>query len=188
MDRGGTLEALMARYQAGDLAAATTLIEYVSPQLHRFFAMQPGSREDADDLLQEAWLRIHRARRTYRPGEPVLPWIYAISRRVRVDHYRRSIRRTVREQRLDDLSEATGIPSTGCAHSDDLEELLAPLSESQREILQMLKVAGMSLEEVARATSSSVGSVKQKVHRAYNKLRRRVSLSGLRRRPRGALP
>jgi RNA polymerase sigma-70 factor (ECF subfamily) len=56
----------------------------------------------------------------------------------------------------------------------NLEELLAPLPESQREVIQMLKVAGMSLEEVARATSSSVGSVKQKAHRAYEKLRERM--------------
>jgi len=189
MDRGSNFEALMVRYQAGDFVAATTLIERVSPQLHRFFGMQPGSRADADDLLQEAWLRIHRARHTYRPGEPVLPWIYAIARRVRVDHYRRSMRRTVHEQHLEDLSEAaTKIPYTGCVQTDDLEELLAPLSESQREIIEMLKVAGMSLEEVARATSSSVGSVKQKVHRAYKKLRQRVSLSGLKKRPSRALP
>jgi RNA polymerase sigma-70 factor (ECF subfamily) len=44
----------------------------------------------------------------------------------------------------------------------------------------MLKVAGMSLEEVARATSSSVGSVKQKVHRAYEKLRTKMSEMALR--------
>jgi len=45
------------------------------------------------------------------------------------------------------------------------------LPESQREVVAMLKISGMSLEEVARATSSSVGSVKQKAHRAYEKLR-----------------
>jgi RNA polymerase sigma-70 factor (ECF subfamily) len=67
--------------------------------------------------------------------------------------------------------------------SDDLDALLAPLSESQREVLQMLKVAGMSLEEVARATSSTVGSVKQKVHRAYEKLRERMNAMGLRKEP-----
>ena len=55
--------------------------------------------------------------------------------------------------------------------ADDLETLLAPLSDSEREVILMMKVAGMSLEDVARATSSSVGSVKQKVHRAYGKLR-----------------
>jgi RNA polymerase sigma-70 factor (ECF subfamily) len=62
---------------------------------------------------------------------------------------------------------------------DDLEALLAPLPESQREVIEMLKVAGMSLEEVARATSSSVGSVKQKAHRAYETLREKVSAMGL---------
>jgi len=61
---------------------------------------------------------------------------------------------------------------------DDLQALLAPLPESQREVIEMLKVAGMSLEEVARATSSSVGAVKQKVHRAYEKLRERMSGKG----------
>jgi len=45
------------------------------------------------------------------------------------------------------------------------------LPESQREVIVMLKVSEMTLEQVARATSSSVGSVKQKAHRAYEKLR-----------------
>jgi len=49
--------------------------------------------------------------------------------------------------------------------------LLAALPESQREVIALLKVSGMSLEEVARATSNSVGSVKQKAHRAYERLR-----------------
>jgi len=50
--------------------------------------------------------------------------------------------------------------------------LLSELPESQREVLILMKVEGRSLEEVAAATGSSVGSVKQKVHRAYEKLRR----------------
>ena len=53
----------------------------------------------------------------------------------------------------------------------DFEELIAVLPASQREVVSMLKVGGMSLEEVARATASSVGSVKLKAHRAYEKLR-----------------
>jgi RNA polymerase sigma-70 factor (ECF subfamily) len=54
---------------------------------------------------------------------------------------------------------------------DTLQALLAPLSSGEREVVQMLKVEGLSLEEIARATSSTVGSVKQKAHRAYKKLR-----------------
>lgn len=168
------LEALMARYQAGDFAAAADLVDQISPQLHRFFIVQFASRADADDLLQETWLRIHKVRQTYRPGEPVLPWLYAIARYIRIDHYRKAMRTTVREQRVDDIS-AIATPAAESGQVDNLAALLAPLPESQREVIEMLKVAGMSLEEVARATSSSVGSVKQKVHRAYKRLRQKMS-------------
>ncbi len=175
----------MARYQAGDFAAARALIKSLSPQLHRFFELQVANRADADDLLQEAWLRIHRVRHTYQPGRPLLPWIYAIARRVRVDHYRRSVRIRVREQPLEDIAET--VPIAEPARTDELEELLAPLSAQQREVLEMLKVAGMSLEEIAQATSCSVGSVKQKVHRAYATLRQKLSLLELRKGQTGVL-
>jgi len=173
------LEALMSRYQQGDHSAATALVHRLSPQLHRFFVVQFASRGDADDLLQETWLRIHKVRHTYRPGEPVLPWFYAIARHIRVDHYRKSVRTTAREQRLEETPEvASRLPATA-GKTPDLQALLEPLPESQREVIQMLKVAGMSLEEVARATSSSVGSVKQKAHRAYEKLRERLTAMGM---------
>ncbi len=84
-----TIEQLMVRYQQADAAAATALIEQLSPQLYRFFAAQLGNSGDASDMLQDAWLRIHRVRHTYRAGEPLLPWVYAIARCVRVDSYRR---------------------------------------------------------------------------------------------------
>jgi RNA polymerase sigma-70 factor (ECF subfamily) len=181
MDMDGNLEVLMAGYQAGDFAAARSLIDRLSPQLHRFFDAQSRNPADADDLLQEAWLRIHRARHTYRRDKPLLPWIYAIARRVRVDHYRRRVRTTTHEQRWKQLDDEAFASPPDAPRAEDLEALLAPLSEGQREVLQMLKVAGMSLEEVARATSCSVGSVKQKVHRAYEKLRQTMSLPELKR-------
>ena len=177
----------MARYQAGDFTAARCLIDRVSPQLHRFLDAHSAIRADTDDTLQETWLRIHRVRHTYRLGEPLLPWIYAIARRVRVDHFRKAMRATVRELPLEDLPDATAIAPAALSHADNLEQLLAPLSASQREVLEMLKVAGMSLEEVARATSCSVGSVKQKVHRAYETLRRTMSARGLKNDQSGAL-
>jgi RNA polymerase sigma-70 factor (ECF subfamily) len=71
--------------------------------------------------------------------------------------------------------------------ADTLEALLAPLSESEREVIAMLKIEGMSLEEVARATSSTVGSVKQKAHRAYKKLRERMSATAFRKGKSGGL-
>jgi RNA polymerase sigma-70 factor, ECF subfamily len=171
MHSGENLETLMVRYQQGDFAAASVLIRHISPRLHRFFLAKSMSRADADDLLQETWLRIHKVRHTYRNGEPALPWFYAIARHIRVDHYRKSVRAAAGERELEEMSK--GVTTTS-HQAGELEALLAPLSESQREVIAMLKVEGMSLEEVARAMSSSVGSVKQKVHRAYKKLRETI--------------
>jgi len=181
------LENLMAHYQQGDFDAAAALIDRLSPQLHRFFLAQLASRADADDLLQETWLRIHKVRHTYRPGEPLLPWLYAIARRVRVDHYRKSIRTVARQQAMEDMSKIAAPVAAESGRLDDLAALLAPLSEGEREVIEMLKVEGMSLEEVARATSSTVGSVKQKAHRGYKKLRERMSATAFRKRHSGGL-
>lgn len=82
----------MERYQQAGMEAAVVLIQALRPSLLRYFSSQTESCEKADDLLQETWLRIHRVRHTYRPGEPVLPWICAIARRTRIDGYRRTQR------------------------------------------------------------------------------------------------
>ena len=171
MDTQENPEMLMAHYQEGDQAAATALIRSISPKLYRLFAAQTVSRGDADDLLQETWLRIHKVRHTYRPGEPALAWFYAIARHVRVDHYRKAMRTTIREREL----EETEGPATA-GRNDEIEALLAPLSSSEREVVEMLKVEGLSLDEVARATSATAGSVKQKAHRAYKKIREAFAL------------
>ena len=57
-------------------------------------------------------------------------------------------------------------------------ELVNRLPDGQREVIVMLKVVGMSLEEVAGATSSTVGAIKQKAHRAYATLRRMLTDAG----------
>ena len=176
MQPDDNIEKLMVRYQQGDFAAASALIDCVSPQLYRFFAAQSFSRADADDLLQETWLRIHKVRHTWRPGEPALPWFYAIARHIRVDHYRKSVRTATGERRLEAIAVSHPTPPPASDQAEQVAALLAPLSAAEREVLEMLKIAGMSLEEVAGATSSSVGSVKQKAHRAYKKLRKTFSV------------
>lgn len=164
------LQNYMIRYQRADGDAARVLIQQLSPALFRFLSSQVATRSETEDLLQEAWLRIHKARHTYRPGEPVLPWIYAIARHVRIDGYRRRRRISQREVAADVLPErsASNGPSP---QVPDFEALISHLPENQREVVVLLKVEGLSLEEVARVTASTVGAVKQKAHRAYKRLR-----------------
>jgi len=167
------LRNLMTRYQRADQAALEELIRRISPPLLRYFGATRIGWNDAEDLLQDCWIRIHRSRHTYRSSEPVMPWIYAIARHTRLDAYRKRRRLESREVLVASVPESLHqtVPQAG-PEQDALEHLVASLPESQREVIVMLKVAGMSLEEVAKATSSTVGAVKQKAHRAYETLRR----------------
>jgi RNA polymerase sigma-70 factor (ECF subfamily) len=160
----------MSQYQQADPIAAEALVDLLSPKFYRFFSSRPGDTVEAEDMLQELWLRIHRARHTYHPSEPLLPWVYAIALAVRVDYYRKRRRIASHETGAKVLPE---YPQNKGKHSNLLtfEELVATLPRSQREVLTMLKVNDLSVEEVARATSTTVGAVKQKAHRAYGRLR-----------------
>jgi RNA polymerase sigma-70 factor (ECF subfamily) len=164
------LDQLMAGYQCGDTLAAAELVDRLSPLLLRFFYASGVPRHDAEDLLQQCWLRIHRSRQSYRAGEALLPWIFAIARHTKLDAYRKRRRIELREVLVDSYPEAIQQ-----AHAEPefgrMAELLAALPDSQREVIVLMKVAGMSVHEVARATSSTVGAVKQKAHRAYATLR-----------------
>jgi RNA polymerase sigma-70 factor (ECF subfamily) len=167
------LERLMQDYQRGDRASAEELMKRLVPILRRFFLSNLDSRQTSEDLVQETLLRLHRARHSYRPDEAVLPWVYAIARHTKVDQYRKRLRTAKHEEQTEPevLHNFQGDPQVGQAQTPDFETLMAYLPQSQREVITMLKVLGMSVEEVARVTSSSVGSVKQKAHRAYEKLR-----------------
>lgn len=96
------LPGLMVRYQQGDEKAVETLVRSLSPRLLRFFCAS-GAAPDAEDLIQECWIRIHRSRHTYRSSEPVLPWIFAIARYTQLDSYRRRRRRESREILVSEL-------------------------------------------------------------------------------------
>ncbi len=162
----------MEGYQEADREATTELVERLSPVLLRFLAGPLQTRPFAEDMLQDCWLRVHKARHSYRQGTPVLPWIFAIARHTRIDAYRRRRRIDLRESSIEEKSE-TFQPAAKTPPSPDLDlwRLVDELPASQQEVIRMLKITGMSLEEVANATGTTVGAVKQKAHRAYEKLR-----------------
>lgn len=163
----------MIRYQGADSEATGRLVEMLSPRLMGYFRGTGVSPAEADDLHQECWMRIHRSRHTYRSSEPILPWVFAIARHTRLDYHRRWHRRKQREVLVAEPPD-TPVETIHARHEPFLR-LLESLPDSQREVLLMLKVTGMTLEEVASATGSTVGAVKQKVHRAYAKLRTTLS-------------
>jgi len=145
VDPGSNLDTLMARYQAGDFPAATALIQRIGPQLHRFFWRNFPAVQMRMTCCRKPGCAYTGCGTPIARAKPVLPWFYAIARRVRIDHFRRASRTTARERSLEEaLDVAVTFPREE-GELDDLEALLAPLSESQREVIRMMKVAGMSL-------------------------------------------
>lgn len=175
---------LMSRYQRADSQAADELVRLLTPVLSRYYHALSGNSQPVDDLVQECWLRLHRARQSYRPGEPVLPWVFAIARHARIDHYRRWQRSSGRESSIDQLPHQASSdprqPLEDKLRAGEVLGLLDGLPEGQREVLLMLKVTGMSTEEVARATESTVAAVKQKAYRAYQAVRQALAARKLR--------
>jgi RNA polymerase sigma-70 factor (ECF subfamily) len=137
----------------------------------RFFLAQENTRAEAEDLVQDTWLRIHKARHTYRIGAPVMPWVFAIAKHVRVDGYRKHAAFSSMRLRQPAFQTKPRFKNERTWQGPSFESMIADLPDSQREVLTMLKVNGLSLEEIAQATSSSVGAVKMKASRAYAKLR-----------------
>jgi RNA polymerase sigma-70 factor (ECF subfamily) len=170
-----SLARLLAEYQQGNRQAANEFVLLLHPVLYRYFLAQSGSRAAAEDLMQECWVRIHRGRASYRPGEPVLPWAFAIARHTKIDEYRRDSARASREAAVTGPGEPVTDPRRSIEQSLEASAILARLHElpdGQREVFMMLKVQGMSVDEVAHVVGSSRSAVKQKAYRAYETLRK----------------
>jgi RNA polymerase sigma-70 factor (ECF subfamily) len=170
-----TLGALLAQYQQGNRQAANDFVSLLHPILYRYFLAQTGKPAQAEDLMQECWVRIHRGRSSYRPGEPVLPWAFAIARHTKIDEYRKDSARTSRENAVAGTGEPITDPRRSIEQGLAAAEILSRLHElpdGQREVFMMLKVQGMSVDEVANVVGSSRSAVKQKAFRAYETLRK----------------
>ena len=86
-------EQLMTAYSTGDTRACAELYRRYRPRLMRFFMRRGKTRHEADDLLQQTFLQLHRARTDYRASELVSPWIFTIARNAGHDLARRRQRR-----------------------------------------------------------------------------------------------
>jgi RNA polymerase sigma-70 factor (ECF subfamily) len=82
--------ALLARIQAGDDRAFTALVEAWTPRLLRWLTATGCPHHDAEDVVQETFLRVHRHAEAYRPRWAVSTWLFTIAHRIRLDLPRRS--------------------------------------------------------------------------------------------------
>lgn len=168
----------MARYAAGDDAAFGALYDALADRLHGYIRRHVSDPHGCDDLLQETFLRMHKARGTFLTGAAVLPWAFAIARRLVLDRVRRE-RRVPPPAATDDQEPMSLVG--GSDRPEDVVEAreaarrlaraLERLPDSQRTAFELLKQDGLTLAEAAEVLGVTVTAVKLRAHRAYESIR-----------------
>jgi RNA polymerase sigma-70 factor (ECF subfamily) len=164
----------MDRYADGDDAAFGELYDLIAPKLFGFLVRQTRNRALAEDLVQQTFLQMHCARESYVTGADVMPWAFAIARRLSIDAFRRGRREVVDgDATLDalaaDIAPDDALRSKRAAQA--LQDTLDGLPEAQRMAFELIKYDGMSLAQAAETLGTTVTAVKLRAHRTYNALR-----------------
>lgn len=159
-------EALLARYAAGDAAAARALAARLVPRVlalaTRFLG---GDRAEAEDVAQEAMLRLWRAAPGWRPGEgKVSTWLYRVTVNLCADRRRRAARRETYPgpEALPEAEDGTPGAAERLAQAERLAALdaaLAELPERQRQAVVLRHIEGLSNPEIAEVMEIGVEAV-----------------------------
>jgi RNA polymerase sigma-70 factor (ECF subfamily) len=171
----------MAEYASGDPTAFKRLFDLLAPKIRAFFLHSFPDRAIADDLTQATFLKLHRARATYRADRPLKPWVFTIAAGVRRDELRRRYRLPpLDDADLEHMESAMiaagelGVPASSAAASDDLDEVraaVARLPDSQRVVVHLHRYEELTFEQIAEVLSTTPGAVRVRASRAYERLR-----------------
>lgn len=169
-----TLRVLMAEYQAGSADAFDRLHDALAPDLKAYLTMLARDSARADDLLQETFLQVHRARAAHTPGQLVRPWVFAIAKRVFL-MYRRSAGRRARYELLasEEGGEMSATPAdAGRLHArQQVESVLRQVPSEGRRAFVLHHLFGFSFKEVAQRLGITPAAAKVRSSRAASIMR-----------------
>ncbi len=183
----------MERYIDGDAGAYAEVYSALSGRLRGFLHRLVSDREAVDDILQVTFLKAHLARdrftlRNNDPNSAVQAWYFAIARNAAMDHLRKHYRKQRREVKRfaaegDDLDpmarladQRPTIEELGLDREREREIIervqaaIARLPQGQREVVELHKLRGMSMAEIAERLDIREGAVRVRAHRAYKAL------------------
>jgi RNA polymerase sigma-70 factor (ECF subfamily) len=164
----------MARTSAGDERAFAELYERYRRTVFTFLLHLTGTRPTAEDLLQETFFRIWRARASYQPSGEFRAWLFTIARRLAVDHFRREGLAWEENPGAVDAVVSFETPDRRAEARDELarlERALDQLPPVQREVVLLARVVGAGADEIAKVTGSTPSAVRVQLHRALHRLR-----------------
>ena len=175
-------EDLMLAYAAGDAGAFDSLYARHKGGVYRYLLRQCRQSGIADELFQDVWMNLVRARTTYTPSAKFTTWLYRLARNRMIDHYRAGGHLTLvsaddeaNEEAVVSLPAARSTQPEQRAESRQLGERLraavAALPPAQREAFLLQQEGEMSLAEIAALTGAGAETVKSRLRYAVAKLR-----------------
>ncbi len=175
---------LVARWQKGDASAFEALVRRHERRIFRMLLHMLGSREEAEDVTQEAFLSLHRHGHRFRREARFSTFLYRVAANAALNR-RRTLGRSrsrVKELRTrqaagDDLPSAPRDPEDAAVGSEArsrVQEALQALTTDLRVAVVLYDIEGQSYQDIARTLRIPEGTVKSRIHRARSALRDRL--------------
>ncbi|MEE8426428.1 MAG: RNA polymerase sigma factor [Woeseiaceae bacterium] len=175
MDRAVEDSALMLRYRDGDVAAFEALYRRHNDALYRYLLRLCRHRATAEDIFQEAWGKIIKARESYRPTAKFTTYLYRVAHNCFIDYLRRNRRHAqtanVEPDSQPDAGESPDMLVERSLARRRLDAALQTLPDEQRDVFLLHEEAGLNLEQIASVTGSNREAVKSRLRYAVKKLR-----------------
>jgi len=167
--------ALMLRYKDGDTAAFETLYRRHNDALYRYLLRLCRHQTTAEDIFQDVWTKIVKARANYRPTAKFTTFMYRVAHNCFIDHVRRNKRHSKNTEFEPDLhadtSESPDTITERCLAKERLALALQDLPEEQRDAFLLHEEAGLNIDQIASVTGSNRETAKSRLRYAVRKLR-----------------
>ena len=169
---------LMALVKGGQEDASREIVTRHQRGLANFFR-KLGILNDAEDLVQDTFVRLYKYRDRYEPKAKFTTFLYMMARQVRMDYLRKVQRRGSLALELKESSEQREDEAAGKASSEvrrpDVAALLNGLNEGMREVVVLSIYKGLKYAEISEITGLPVGTIKSRVFVAMKKMREMLS-------------
>lgn len=173
---------LLERIQSGEREAFAELVRLFQEKIFTLAWSFFHDREDALEIVQETFMRLHAKIGMYRPEQSLHGWVYLLAHNLCIDHYRKHAKKRRSECGLDEVAEGR-LPVAEDGRDeweaqrqlDAIERVVAKLSLRQRSVFILKYRQGLKLQQVAEAMAISLGTVKALHHRAIHRLRRELA-------------
>lgn len=165
---------LMGRVRDGDVALLGELFERHHQRLFHFFLRLARSRQAAEDLVQEVFVRMLKYRHTFRAESEFVPWMFTLARNAATDLYRARPKELPQEPDAPEPEAPLAHPIAGLERAEQegrLRRALARLEPGKREILLLARFSELKYDRIAEQFGISEGAVKVRVHRAMKELK-----------------